>query len=214
MAVEARRGCGYRKVGGLYLCGTGEGVECCKMPIILHVCPTCNQGIKQSRGWQWIDPKPWIAGDCRWDSGWCPLVPDDRHRLGDKVGLIWIGTRFYPRPSDFLLEAKKLGISRRIQAVPKGFKLGTHWVFFAHPHVKLVHDGEDGEAKWLGGVFRVFKPTKIEKIVTQSAFSDTVEMDKLREQGITPVPVPDDDPHHTRGTVYDDEDDEQVEMNL
>ena len=54
MAVEARRGCGYRKVGGLYLMGGTGGMPCCKMPIPLHVCPTCHGGIKQTRGWSWI----------------------------------------------------------------------------------------------------------------------------------------------------------------
>src|SRR5215472_6901615 len=205
MAREARRACGYRKVGGLYLCASGDGLPCCKMPIILHVCPTCNGGIKQTRGWQWIDPKPWIAGACKQGiygplSG-CPLATGEG--LGDKVGLIWVGEAFYKTPGAFSAEANAMGISRRIQAIPRGFKLGESWVFLAHPKVKQLVDAETGEATWLGGVFRVFKPERIEKIVTQSQSEDADEMAKLAEAGITPVVVADDDRDH-QGSVYDD----------
>lgn len=203
MAVEARRGCGFRKVGGLYLVGGTGGLPCCKLPIILHVCPTCNQGIKQSRGWQWIDPGPWLQGDCTEaiyaGSTGCPAA--DPSRLGDRVGLLWIGEKFYPTPESFTAEGERYGISRRIKAVPRGFKLGKHWVFLAHPKVqrRLV----DGEVVWDAGIFRIFKPDAIEKIVTETQFADTEAMDKLRGAGITPIAVPDDDPDH-QGTAYDD----------
>src|SRR5215472_16509523 len=109
MAREARRACGYRKVGGLYLCASGDGLPCCKMPIILHVCPTCNGGIKQSRGWQWIDPRPWLKGQCNGSVALCPAA--DPARLGERVGLIWIGAQFYPTPESFAAEANKMGVS-------------------------------------------------------------------------------------------------------
>lgn len=35
MAVEARRGCGYRKAGGLYLVASGMGSPCHRLPIPL-----------------------------------------------------------------------------------------------------------------------------------------------------------------------------------
>jgi len=37
------------------------------MPFEFHICPTCNGGIKQSRGFQWIDPRPWLQGACKND---------------------------------------------------------------------------------------------------------------------------------------------------
>jgi hypothetical protein len=122
MAVEEKRGCGYRKVGGLYLICFGAGRHCGKMPVKCEVCPTCNAGIKPTRGWTWIDPVPHFAeracdsGNCRA----CPLGSDNLTDLGP-VGLIWIGEQFYPTPQAFVAEAGRMGISRRIPAIPKGF---------------------------------------------------------------------------------------------
>jgi hypothetical protein len=114
----------------------------------------------------------------------------------------WIGESFYPTPTSFAVEAGTLGISRRIVAIPRNFKLGETWVFIAHPKVKEVVDATTGDVEWMGGVFRIFRPTRIEKIVKQSEFEDEKAMAKLREQGITPVPVPDSDRDH-QGTVWD-----------
>jgi len=203
MSVERRRACGYRKVGGLYLVSGGPAMPCCKLPIILHVCPTCHGGIKQARGWQWIDPRPFLAGDCTGTmSGTCPAATANQEVLGERVGLIWIGTAFYPSPTAFIEEARSMGISRRITAVPRNFRLGKTWVFLAHPKVRQVIN-EAGKAEWQAGVFRMFKPERIEKIITESQLDDEREMAKLREAGITPVAVPDDDADH-RGSVYDD----------
>ena len=211
MACESKRGCGYRKVGGIYLCADAPNASCCKLPIEFHVCPTCNTGVKQSRGWQWIDPRPWLKGPCTDKQGqfMCPAAHPEN--LGDKVGLLWIGEQFYPRPSDFTAECIKLGVSRRIKAVPRGFKLGEHWIFLAHPKLKEITttDEETGEQKteWIAGIFQLFRPTRIEKIVTESQSRDTAEMEKLEKAGITPFVVKDGDKDH-QGTPYDKADNE------
>lgn len=207
MAIEAKRRCGYRKVGGLYLVSDGYGAQCCKLPILLKVCPTCSEGVKQTRGWTWIDPQPWLKGSCAWGSELCPAAHPEV--LGTQVGLLWIGEQFYPTPVDFAAEANALGISRRITAVPRGFKVGEHWVFLAHPKVKREVIAETGEAVWVGGIFRIFKPTRIEKIITESMAKDETEMTRLKLQNITPVIVPDDDKDH-QGTVYDKSEPELV----
>lgn len=210
MAVEPKRGCGYRKVGGLYLVSGSGGMPCCKLPVPLTVCPTCNGGIKQSRGWTWINPQPFLKGVCLIDDPRC--VAENPAALGEHVGLLWIGERFYPTPAHFQNEAAKLGISRRIAAIPRGFEVGKHWIFFAHPKAIAVPDEEADKSLEAGmfhvkfgpGIFRIFLPERIEKIVTQSQSEDEAEMAKLRERGITPVIVPDDDRDH-QGSVYDDE---------
>jgi hypothetical protein len=218
MAVEPRRGCGYRKVGGLYLVSDGPTMSCARLPIPLTICPVCSHGLKQTRGWTWVDAghllaaEPCAMGDC----SRCPLSAERLHQIG-RAGLLWIGGRFYPTPRQFDDEANAHGVSRRIRAVPKDFVLGQTWVLLAHP--KAVDCGscdapaemlpEDTpkcvECKGAGslpGIFRLFKPQRIEKIVTESQAQDTDGMQALREKGITPVAVPDNDPDH-RGTVYE-----------
>lgn len=218
MATEAKRACGYRKVGGLYMSSyTHEGIACCKLPIKLDICPTCNGGIKQTRAFQWIDPTPWLKGRCLKMHLPCPAQFPEA--MGERVGLLWVGEQFYAKPDDFIAEANRLGISRRVKAIPRGFKLGEDWVFLAHPKVfheetEFTFNDEDEPSeviikdKWVGGIFRIFKPEVFEKIVTSTMAEDAEEMDKLRERGITPVVVPDDDGDH-QGSVYDKEEPEE-----
>jgi len=51
---ESKRGCGWRKPGGLYLMADGPAELCGKLPIPLEICPSCGGGIKLSRGWTWV----------------------------------------------------------------------------------------------------------------------------------------------------------------
>jgi len=227
MAVEARRGCGYRKVGGLYLVSSGIAVACCKLPSLLKTCPTCSGGIKQTRGWTWIDPAKLFAfADCT-EPPLAPHCPMNNiaEAIGARAGLLWISSQFYPSPSHFVAEADRLGISRRLSALPRELEVGKTWVFLAHPKACVI----DGE--YQPGVFRVFKPERVEKIVKQSDFDIIAAIQERRGEVIplaaddprTPevlnvikafnadtkrriiwVPVPDDDPDH-QGTAYDDD---------
>jgi hypothetical protein len=154
MAVEAKRGCGYRKVGGLYLVGGGIGVPCDRLPIPLTVCPCCGQGIKQSRGWTWVDVNKLVEGPHQINKSDFQLIGGSEVRgcwsepclemekcilcghpetLG-KAGLLWIGAQFYKTPEEFIVEGRALGFSRRIRTVPRGFKSGETWVLLAHPN--------------------------------------------------------------------------------
>lgn len=120
-------------------------------------------------------------------------------------------------------EANKLGVSRRIPAIPRNFKLGETWVLIAHPRAvtrPAVNDEE--RAEWRresgegtldfggqptvtrGGIISMFKPTAIELICVESQRADKALLADLEAKGITPVFVPDDDPHH-RGSVHDDD---------
>jgi hypothetical protein len=205
MAVEAKRGCGYRKVNGLYLVGEKGGIGCCKMPILLKTCPCCGHGVKQSRGWTWIDPKEWLKGECSaGDTSRIICPAADPARFGEKVGLLWVGAAFYKTPGAFISECETLGVSRRIKAVPRGFKVGEHWVFLAHPKVGTEVDPITGDVKDIPGIFKIFRPTRIEKIITESMAKDEEAMKRLEAQGVTPVIVPDNDKDH-QGSVYDKE---------
>lgn len=234
MAVEARRGCGYRKIGGLYLVSSGIALPCCKLPLLLHVCPTCSQGVKQTRGWTWIDPVKLFIGptlahtpDACADPARAPYCPAADLGAMGRAGLLWIGERFYPSPSHFVAESDSLGISRRLSALPRDLEIGKTWVFLAHPKACNVN------GEWQAGVFRIFKPERVEKIVKQSDFDVIVTEQAARgivsrqefpvradatpevanvckafnadlRRGIIWVPVPDDDPDH-KGTAYDDD---------
>jgi hypothetical protein len=103
-----------------------------------------------------------------------------------KCGLLWIGEQYYPTPQAWMEEANRLGVSRRIAAIPRGFIVGKSWVFVAHPQVL----GKDQP-----GVFHVIKPTRIELIVTPSMRAEPWVIE-LSNKGVTLVEVPENDPDH------------------
>lgn len=215
MAIEAKRKCGYRKIGGLYLCGTGVGIDCHRLPMEVHACPVCSCGIKYSRGFTWLDAHGFF-GKCD-EKGACHKIncavcspPEGKH------GLMWIGKKFYT-PDEFTKEASLLGISKRISVVPRNFKLGETWIYLAHLEAgeRLLTEEEkenmkkeeifcanDEIVKRIPAVFYCFKPQRIEKIITESQSKNDIEMERLRLQGITPIVVPENDADH-KGSVHD-----------
>ena len=226
MAVEAKRGCGYRKVGGLYLVGSGIGFACDRLPIELTICPCCGHGIKQTRGFTWVDVPMLVGGNhiigrdlnretfatelipCN-DPKSCPLC-HNVEKIG-RAGLLWVGAQFYPTVDAFEFEARTLGISRRIATLPQDFKLGETWILFAHPEgirvptpaLERRNPESLGFVEWefKPAIFRVWKPERLERIWKESdRGSEKVAADSKR--GITPVFVPDDDLDH-QGGVYD-----------
>lgn len=226
MSAEAKRGCGYRKVGGLYLVADRPAAPCCRLPLPLDVCPCCAAGIKQTRGWTWINPllmfKPrerafngdGVPAGCRGAA--CAMF--DPSAMGERCGLLWIGEQFYPTAAHFTAESAQLGVSRRLRTVPRGFKAGETWVLLAHP--KAV----SGQSP---GVFAAIRPRGFELIVKQSDYDaalaeyaafvelggdDRTALGALgaryladRDRGVAWVPVPDNDRDH-QGSVFDKDD--------
>ena len=136
MAVEAKRGCGFRRVNGLYLVGGGLSAPCDRMPYPLDRCRTCGGGVKFTRGHTWLQPDFFEPHSdslpatiyCR-DESACPVC-NNRDDFGPHL-LLWIGRGHYS-PEAFLEEGRRLGVSRRISAMPKGLVLGETWVLLAH----------------------------------------------------------------------------------
>lgn len=196
MTQEPTRKCGHRKVGGMYIVSDpGAHISCVVLPYNVESCPCCFEGIKFSRSFKWFIPNKLfknVEDDCISCSMGtsCPIVTDE------KSGLMWVGERFYT-PENFIEESTKYGISKRISSVPRKFEVGKTWIFLAHNGA-----GRNPINRKVPGIFCVFKPTRIEKIVTYSQFKNKEEMDKLILRGITPIPVHDDDYDH-RGSVYD-----------
>lgn len=235
MAVEKKRGCGYRKVGGTYLVSEGRSVPCDRLPIRLDVCPVCSHGFKQSRGWTWVDLAGLVGGEhmvgdavgllgtacpC---SPFCPLCKTPT-QIG-KAGLMWIGERFYKTPDEFMIEGRELGFSRRIKALPRNFKVGETWVMLAHSKTireNIPADELDAEnpglveggveVRYVPGIFTLWQPTRVERICKESE-RDSDLVKELLEKGITPVFVPDNDPDHA-GTVYDKPDEVEDETEV
>ena len=77
-----------------------------------------------------------------------------------------------------------MGISRRLpgNVIPRGFKAGETWVFLAHR--EAVPDPGNGKKP---GVFSIWRPSRIEKVVPEDVTDDEVEA--LEKRGIEPVIV-------------------------
>ncbi|MEO1419224.1 MAG: hypothetical protein AAFW00_28480, partial [Bacteroidota bacterium] len=135
--VERSRGCGYRKQGGYYLVGGGTSFPCDALPISLHTCPCCGHFFDQTRGFQWVSTMIFNRVQCASKTSYCASCPIHRYKLREKMGLMWIGKKFYPSPEHFMQEAKRQGVSKRIaiHAFPKEFQIGEDWLMFAHPQV-------------------------------------------------------------------------------
>lgn len=200
MAVEPRRGCGYRRAGGLYLVADGLGEPCERLPLPIKPCAVCGACVRQTRSWQWISIG-WVLGGakaCVQKPDHCPRCPVCSPELfktadpPDRAGLTWVGEKFYKTPDAWAEEAFKMGISKRISTIPKGFVLGKTWVFVAHP---LALPGPDAEHPGFPGVFHVFRPSRLELVVTPSMKSQKW-VKELQKDGATLVEVPENDPDH------------------
>jgi len=203
-SYESRRGCGYRKPAaggvGIYLVGPSTGSPCGRMPFKLERCPTCNTGIKPSRGWNWVTPSKLFGPADEHPLSYalttcahrdsvichsCPLggaIPEGKH------GLIWIGEQHYPKPEDFLFEARRMGLSRKVGALPKGFVLGETIVYLAHRKafrespVRMKDNTWNYNAeRFLPGIFATFKPTGVDLVIAdENAVPEKAE--KLAEK--------------------------------
>jgi len=202
MASESKRGCGYRKVGGLYMVGEYISVSCDRLPLRLEACPVCGAGIHFTRSMTEINPHRLLGSH---DGTLIELIDDqplttickDRFRPchvcdpPDAVAFVMMVGEKYYTPESFMEEARTLGVSKRIPFIPKKLKLGETIVYLAHPKACLVKevpvlqqamaivDGSDkdnGQPRLLEaekidgalGIFCVFIPQRIEKLVWES----------------------------------------------
>lgn len=197
---ESIRKCGNRKISGIYFVSDpGDHLSCITLPYNVGICPCCFEGIKFFRGFKWFMPNKlfqnieescsgFIESSCMMKHN-CPL------KTKEKSGLMWVGEKFYTH-ENFISEAIELGVSKRISAIPNNFVLGKTWVFLAHKKA-----GIDKSGKKVSAIFYVFKPIRIEKIVSETQYRNKDEMEKLKQKGIIPVVVDDNDFDH-RGSAY------------
>lgn len=224
MAIEAKRGCGYRKINGLYLCGGVLSVGCDRLPYELHNCPVCGSGIKFTRGFTWIEAHKMfgIHKGCLDPHKPCWMC---QPKEGEMFGLLWVGESFYT-PKHFLKEAREMGISKRIPFIPKELVLGKTVILLAHKKASTrlptpeemdaqkyeVPNATNGRLfkvavvpKECSGIFCAFIPKAVEMPIWESELTDE-KKEELLKRGIAPIPIPDGDVDHSdekATTAYD-----------
>jgi hypothetical protein len=193
--IEAARGCGYRKGGGIYLVAGKLGFPCGKLPIPLVVCPCCNQGIKATRGFTWVSGQLIKEAQCsRAGEAGENCIGCGKAYSQERYGLLWVGEKFYATPGAFAAEAVAQGISRRISAIPRDFKVGETWILLGHRKAvkgTAVVDAGDSPVEtveeWFPGVFQIFLPERIEYVVKGTETDE--ELEALEKRGLTLVKV-------------------------
>lgn len=214
MAIEEKRGCGWRKVNALYIVGEYISSPCDRMPFPLTVCPICGQGIKVSRGFTEIRPHSlWgMHQDCKDKIRPCFLCdPTD-----EPAYIMLVGAGNYPTPQDFLKEALTMGISKKIPFIPRDLKLGSTILYLAHPKacevrepvalqqaMNILEGSQTNQPRLLEtekvekaiGIFCAFIPRRIEKLIWKTE-ATAEELEKLENRGIKPIIVPRGDKDH------------------
>jgi hypothetical protein len=200
--TESKRGCGYRKPGFYFIMDADKAFGCGALPIAFAPCSCCGLSPNQGRGMQWLTTQylKSVADKLDCNAGRKQCSKCQLSRIFDeheRVALDWVGAKSYPKPEVFIREAHRMGISRRINArlskngkliMPlKDFELGRDIICLAHPHAAPVINNE-GELKDLPGVFKIYKPQRLEMVV-ESENLDAEFIKNIEDQGITVVKV-------------------------
>lgn len=172
---ERLRGCGWREVNKLYLTGEPEALTCSCLPS-----PT---SAPFSLGVQWRSLGEIFPDGAACKSG-CLRGPV---RAAERAMLMWVGAENYS-PEEFVSEAERMGISKKIPGVPADFRPGQ-LVLLAHRHAMPTDVG--GGA----GVFYAFRAARIEMLVEEARVEEDWVTD-LRARGVQVLVVGDRDPLH------------------
>jgi hypothetical protein len=202
---EQKRGCGFRRIGGLYLVSDpGQHFNCDGLPLELQECDCCGFKPPFNRKLQLLKPAYIIQAEqnlhlklkARGAAGeicgcWkdCPTChPDPK----GSYGLMFVRQKSYT-PSSFIKEALSMGVSKRIPEIPNWLKLGETWIFLAHlktPNVCLALLKDNGlhmkEPEMIPAIFYGFKPSRVELVCWKGQLGND-QILSLEKNGITPV---------------------------
>ena len=78
-----------------------------------------------------------------------------------------------------------MGVSRRISAVPREFKVGKTVVFVAHR--KAIETTRDGKTEYTPAIFQAFVPSRVEYVLKGKETPE--ELEALEKRGLTLVNV-------------------------
>jgi hypothetical protein len=216
MAIERKRGCGFRKVGKTYLVGEGIFTACDRLPYPVGSCPVCGAGIPLTRGTIKINPLKLFGYHQPCSDKWPDIMCTPRDEI---AYIMTVGIKYYPMPQDFAREAMEMGVSKAIPTIPKKLELGRTVIFLCHPKAIAVTEpiavqqamavveqaGNPQQSlfplelankpTYKPGIFMTFVPRRVEKLCWQSDYTEE-NMEKHKKRGIDLVPVPDGDKDH------------------
>lgn len=190
---DHKRGCGWRKAGGMYLMGSGDSFKCGRLPIPFGTCPCCGYGIRPSRQPTWVDADKIIyasekvCDQAEHDCERCPINKAFTEESFGQALLIWIGERHYPTVDHFEREAEQQGVSRRIQAIPRGFVVNKTWVLLAHPKAIATRPAMGEPVEFTPAIFHIFRPTRVEYVCNGDESEEEVE--GLIARKLTPIVI-------------------------
>lgn len=197
--IEPKRLCGYRTVGSLYLMAHPNFMTCHRLPLPLNSpCSTCGEIPRFNRSISYISPLKIFnpCSDCLSERNQDLLCSDLCTACNPPLRgyLIWVGKLHYT-PKGFLNEAINLGISKKIPFIPRTFSNEYPW-YFAHPDA-MKHPNPDAPPQATRqGVFLCGYFQRFEKLIwKKDATKETLDI--LKKHGITPIIVPDGNPHHS-----------------
>lgn len=215
ISVEPERGCGYRIVGKIYIVGRGMPAVCDNLPYPLDPCYCCGYQPQFSRGFSWLkkgyikkhalmlnvwneettcEENAEVVIKCNCPATNCPVCYPDANDL-EEYGLMWVGDKYYT-PEEFIVEANSMGVSKAINKLPKDLILGRTWVLLAHnKHPFVSTEFMSGESDYKPAIFYAFIPTAYEMLIYEKD-ATSEKLAELREQGITPIVIPDDAYEH------------------
>lgn len=201
---EPLRGCGHRKIGGLYLTGDpGITLICDGLPLELESCGCCGFIPPFSRNLQRLHPQYIFQAELKKHKKTCgvgsqmlcscpPTCPICSPVEQKSFGLMFVGKKHYT-PRSFIREAEQLGVCKRIPDVPKWLVLGETWVLLAHSEVPKVsleklkkNEMHMKEPEKMRAIFYAFKPQRIEMPMWKGEITND-EILLLEKRGITPV---------------------------
>ena len=183
MAIEPKRGCGYRKVGGIYLVGDDLTLDAChRLPLPIKMA--------FFRGYLVINPyQEFRKCNCDPQHGQGCFVCNPPNQ--NNHGLMFVGESYYT-PSNFIDEARRLGVSKRIPYVPAHCIPGHSIVYLA---IKNMPFKQTQGTIYQPAVFFAFRIKRIEQLIWNSQATDEM-LAAMAKKGLTPVRIPDGDRDH------------------
>jgi hypothetical protein len=209
MPIEGIRGCGWRTVGSMYLVGGGMTLPCDRLPMGLDECPVCGNIPHFIRSVQKIDPLAlWGVHEkkiCKCKPI-CPLCNPETKPRDISNYLQWVGNDY--TPESFIKESDKMGVSKKINNLPKDLVVGKSWVYLARQDMieNKVTAYHPKKTKKKDAIFFAFIPQKVEYLMEKKkkeeySKEEILENKEFKKRGITIVWVektPENDVHFAK----------------